>query len=438
MKYEKLNRVKEQKKSQVRNLNDFNLVIISDNNEEKEKKIEVDKELFLWKPNGFQNMTENIIYNTDTSESFNGNEQRIPLLQQPRNRFSYYYTLLNEELQKFNNFLFRNQAKEIQLPIWQDVIFLKEDINIQDTIYFADFKNRRFQNNSKFIMINKNDMSDYVIYNIDNLDIDRQEMYKSGGFDRFWSKGSLMLPIFDVMIKDSVNKVFPSATDRVAGFDLTFQRSVSDLDVIVDSNSLYNKYKTLFIIDKQPNRRENVTQRWQRKLLEVDLGYGKVQTYDKSNQPFNAYNYNWTFKNRQELNDFKTFVKKIKGKLTDFWFPTFENNMTSINKDYESIDNYIIVNDTGLYETYLDREIHIKINFKNRSFRAFEILSIEKDLEGEKLTLDGMLGSDFNSSDIDSINLLFKCRFNTDEFLFLHLTNDQAELSKTAFMQKFD
>lgn len=430
-------KIRKQKNTQVKDINNYTIRILNDNIEEEIKKEIEQPELFLYKPNGYTGMTENIEYNTNIIESNDGTEQRIPLLQNPRNVLSYYYTLLEEELQDFNNFIFRNQTKEIIIPIWQDIAFLDEDIEINDIYYKADLNFKRFKKDHKVIFINPKDFNDYEIYTLENFNLEFKEVYKSEGFKRKWSKDTIILPILNVRIQNAIQKTLMGASDRIAAFSLSFQSLISEFDIVVETKSLYPVYKNLSLIDIQPNKTSALTQRLQRKVLEIDLGYGKKQVYDKSNQSFTAFNYNLTLVSKEKINQFKTFMNENKGRLKDFWFPTFENDFKIVDKDYKKSYNYIIVKDTKNYETYKDRDLHIKINFKDKSYKCFNITNIEKFEENEKLILDDILSKDFNEKDVDSINLLFKCRFNSDDFLFNYLSNDRIQITKTAYMQKF-
>jgi hypothetical protein len=53
------------------------------------------------------------------------------------------------------------------------------------------------------------------------------------------------------------------------------------------------------------------------------------------------------------------------------------------------------------------------------------------------LTLDSTWGETINSEDIDSVNLIWKARFNNDEFLLIYINKNMAQIQKSAFQQKY-
>jgi len=397
--------------------------------------VEESKKLFYWRPNTKINMTENITFNTDKIEAINGNEQRISLLQEARNTFKYYYTLHTTELQKFNNFLFQYQSSFINLPLWQEIGRLRNDIEINQTVFKVTMDFRRYQTDIKFIIMNPLDYSDYSIFFIDGIDYDNEEIYVAAGFDRAWGEGALIMPVVSVKVKDAINKTLPAGVDRLAGMSISFQKEVGNDTIINNSIIQYPKYKDLYILDKQPNRRDILTQQWQRKKLSIDLGFGKPHELDRSDQPFNLYNYTWTLTSREKINDLKTFFAEMRGSASDFWMPTFENDMTSISNSYSLNDNYLLINDINLMETFLGRKLNIKINLTDGSYLIREVVNVNEGAGIEQVFLDKIHGVDFTDKQIGSINFVYKSRFNNDDFAFIYTNDEQAEITKNVFMQ---
>jgi hypothetical protein len=394
-------------------------------------------DFLYFEPNGKNNMTENIIYNTDIIESFDGSEQRIPLLQEPRNLFSFYYTLMDNELKVFNNFIERNLAKEIDFPLWQEITFLTSNELIGSTVinYTSEFE--RFQDGMKFAIMKKNNVKINKIYTALLVNSVAGTITLGSGITEDWEEGDILLPVFTGLIVGNVQKVFPRGSDSIAGFDLKIQKSISDEKIVIDSIVEYPLYKNIYILDKQPNKTDNFAQELQKKILKLDLGYGKNVIYDKSNQNFNLYKYKWTLTDKEKINNFKTFCNTIKGRGSDFWMPTFENDMFTIDTVYNPTNDFIQIEDQDFYETYYTRVVNIKVNLKNGNYKLFEVLDMEKIGNTEKLTLDSTWGETINSEDIDSVNLIWKARFNNDEFLLIYINKNMAQIQKSAFQQKY-
>lgn len=395
---------------------------------------EDEQKLFYWRPNTKIQMTENITFNTDKIEAYDGTEQRISLLQEARNIFRYYYTLHTSELQKFNSFLFKYQADYINLPLWQEIGRLRENLSINQTVFKVTMDFRRYQTGIKFIIINPLDYSDFSLFNIDGIDYDNEEIFVGKGFDREWSAGALIMPVVSVKIKDTVNKVLPQGVDNLAGFQMVFQKEVGNDSIVNDSKIIYPKYKNLYILDRQPNRVTTLNQQWQRKKLTLDLGYGKPHEIDRGQQPFNLYTYNWTLTDREKINDLKTFFAQVRGSAADFWMPTYENDMTSITNTYSANDNFLLVNDVNIKDTF--EGLNVMIRFTDGTYILREIVNVVKGSGVEQVFLNGIHGKDFTDKEIGGIHFVFKCRFNNDDFAFTYKSDTLAEVEKNIFMQK--
>lgn len=384
-------------------------------------------------------ITENIVYNTDIIESFDGSEQRIPILQQPRNTFTYTYTLLKQELQRFNIFLQKNQSKTFHIPVWTELRELEKDTEVLENFINIDTTAARFQENLYFIIMNKADKNDWKAYRYFSENKEEKQIFIGESFteEKLWKKGDFVIPVIEVKMIDRVQKVFPDATDRVAGFQCRFQKIVGDDDVIVESDVAYPIYKDLYVLDKQPNKTTRMTQSWQRKILELDYGYGKTYTYDRADQSFTLYNYNWTLTNLNDIINLKTFFNKTKGRLTSFWYSSNENELTSIDTTYSSIDSNFTIKNIGLKTFYDEKELNIKINLKNGDYLLRGVTLInELNEDEEELILDNNLGVNFSSEDIDSVSLLYLCRFNNDEFSIAFINNNICEIRKNILVEK--
>ena len=388
-------------------------------------------------PNRKNPISENITFNTDIIESFDGTEQRMPLLRQPRNIFTYNYTLYGKDLQKFNVFLQKNQSNNFFIPVFTETKKLLEDTVINETSITVDTLATRLQYDLDFIIMNPHDKDDYEVFNYFGEDKIQNKVFVGRNLDRVFPKGWWVIPIIEVRLIERIQKVFPDATDRLAGFQVKFQKEVGEDSVIIENEITYPIYKDLYIIDKQPNKTTRMTQFWQRKLIELDYGYGKSYTYDRSDQSFTLFNYNWTLTNLNDIINLKTFFNTIKGRLTSFWYASNENEVSSIDTNYTLVDNTLKIDNIGLATYYSDKELNIKINFTDGTYLLREVTGIvEFNSEEEHLSLDQSFGKSFNSSEIDSVSILYLSRFNNDDFVFAYINNDICEIQKNILVEK--
>lgn len=415
------------------NTNDNNII-----NEKEYNITEIEDKLILnILPNRINPIGENITFNTDVIESFDGTEQRIPLLLEPRNVFTISYSLRYKELQKFNIFMQKNQSNYFYLPVFTEAKELLSDTILNEAEIEIDTFGSRFQYDLDFIIMNKSNNNDYDVFRYFGEDKVNKKLFVGKIFDRVWKKGDWVIPLIKVRFLDRVDKTFPDATDRLSNIQVKFQKDVGNDKVIVDNEITYPKYKDLYLLDKQPNKVTRMTQSWNRKVLDLDYGFGKTYQYDRSDQSFVLYNYNWTLKSLEEIINLKTFFNLIKGRLTSFWFSSNENEITSIDRNYTLVDNFLIIDNIGLNSYYNNKELNIKINFTDGTYILRQVDSIiEIDANQEQLNLDNNFGKSFNSKQIDSINFLYLCRFNNDDFVFNYVNNEFAQIQKNILMEK--
>ena len=423
----------------VKKLNNNNTTFRSANYEDNKKyydniidEVEIEIYDYLhYRPNSLNPYQETITYNTDRIEAYDGTEQRIPLLIQPRNKFSYYYTLDNKNLRDFNSFLFKNQSKVIKIPVWSEITFLNRSVSSIDTILFVkDINYRRFNVNTEFVLVNHLNYADYQFINIEGVDKENNLIWNSSTIGRDWPAGTIMMPVVKVFFKDNINKVM--TTDRLSNFELEMTILADDSNIISESTVIYDKYKDMYVLSRQPDKSTDITQLWQRKIMMYDLGYGKQDWIDKQDKPFLLYDYKFKFFTKKEIGDFKTFINKLAGSLKEFWMPTFEYDLRVI-PNLAIAGNVIMIENNNNYLYNLKRN-YIMIKLKNGT-ELFSRINIEQvDLTRERILLSDFTLS-INSNEIDYISFLNKVRFNSDEFVFSYYNDEMCEISKTVYIQ---
>ena len=383
-----------------------------------------------FRPNTLNPYIESIAYNTDIIESFDGTEQRIPLLIQPRNKLTYFYTLFEKNLRDFNSFIFKNQSKVFKIPVWSEMTTLKYDLNSEDSIiYIEDLNFKRFNIDTEFVIVNRFDYSDYEILNIKGIDYELNQIWNIDN-KRTWPKNSIIMPVVKVFLMENINKLM--VTDNLSNFELSFTIFADNSNILTESEIIYPIYKELYVLNRQPDKSQDVTQIWQRQVMQYDLGYGKQDWLDKADKPFILYDYNFKFFTRKELSNFKTFANEVKGSLKDFWMPTFEKDIIA-NKDQNLINDNIIYIQNNNNENYNLKKNHIMIKLLNNEYLYLECEITNYNLENDMITLTENIN--LNTNDIEYICFLNKVRFSTDEFLFSYIDENYSQISKVVLTQ---
>lgn len=393
---------------------------------------------FYFKPDTSENnFSEIITFNNDIITSFSGKEQRILLVQQPRYSVEFSYSFFGKELNNFNSFIYNNQVKENYIPIWFNSDFIEENYINGDTIYITTLYKDYFVGQKIMLIdgLNNYDVATIKTINHNNIVIEEENLSRS--YDAFSTD---LVPLKIGRLKSTLSKTLLTA--NVAKVTLSFDIKVSDDKIIDDVDVSFPIYDDKFLILKQPNRINPISQVFNRNVYELDLGFGVREFEELQDQYFINYNYIHELTTRKEINEYKSFINKISGRQKSFYMPSFEVDFIhQENIEYLSTNNELIVNKQNkenYKDTFGQKKRKIIIIFKDSTYLINEIIDSNSiDDEFESLLLTENFTSDFNSNEIDHIMFLNESRFLNDTFVFEYLTNDICRINKNIRILKY-
>jgi hypothetical protein len=228
---------------------------------------------------------------------------------------------------------------------------------------------------------------------------------------RGWPAGTQVFPARFARLDGDVGVVHP--TDALASARVRFE--VEDPSVVpaIDAGATYRGYR---VLEWRPNRIEDVTDTWRRKLATLDYGTGPVTIDDLSGHPVVGKRLRFTFSNRATIQTFRAWLHARQGRAVPFWLSSGQSDV-EVTRQINAADQHLTVRNLG-YARYLAsptirRDVAIRVTggaaYLRRITGATEISEDE-----ELLTIDAPLGIAIPLSRVLRVSFLNLVRLEAD------------------------
>ncbi|RSC23561.1 hypothetical protein [Acinetobacter sp. FDAARGOS_515] len=355
---------------------------------------------------------ERLEFKTDVHASYDGSaEERIPLRDQARQSFTMPYVVVYNQIAPLYNSLYEGLRKEFAIPqvLEREVI---PDINNQDFIEFDTSLKLGYMPAKSLALIDSNEGK--IVVEITEIGryqvIDEETVYVDGyrlnqaitatnatitPIRRCIIDGDVGSQINGLMMKSTVNfrvidnPEYENSPDpeQFKGDDLYF------IPLLLDGDYLDISFTQLQSI--------------------VDGDTGLFGQFTPWLNPQILKNLRVIIKTRQEFNDYKKWFYRRRGKLNQFWLPTYEQNLNLVSRSGSTI--------TVKDDNYLISRKHIAIK-ANDVWSAHEVTYVSSAADNKVLTLNPE-----PPVNIQRISYLGLYRLNSDSVEFNFLGADIVE-----------
>lgn len=355
---------------------------------------------------------ERLEFKTDVHASYDGSaEERIPLRDQARQSFTMPYVVVYDQIAPLYNSLYEGLRKEFAIPqvLEREVI---SDINNQDFIEFDTSLKLGYMPAKSLALINSNegrfvveitDIGRYQVIDEETVYVDGYRLNQTitatnatitpirrciidGGVGS-QINGWMMKPTVNFRVIDNPEYDNSPDPDQLKGDDLYF------MPLLLDGDFLDISFTQLQSI--------------------VDGDTGLFGQFTPWLNPQIMKNLRVIIKTRQEFNDYKKWFYRRRGKLNQFWLPTYEQNLNLVSQSGSTIavkdDNYLI------------SRKHIAIK-ANDTWSAHEITYVSSAANNKILTLNPE-----PPVNIQRVSYLGLYRLNSDSVEFSFLGADIIE-----------
>ncbi|WP_336938992.1 hypothetical protein [Acinetobacter modestus] len=285
--------------------------------------------------------TERYEFKTDVHKSYDGSsEERLPLRDQARQSFNYSQIALRQEIPELFNVLYSCMRKEFLIPqlleskvvgdLADDFIETETSslgINIGTLILICSNENYQVREVSE---IGRYEVIEDIPTYIDGYRLNAAVTATGAtikplrkciinGDVKMQANGSVLKPNLNFVVLDSVEYPVASAPEQYKGDDLYFT------PLLLEGNMLDMNFQQ------------------HQALLDGDLG--GIWSFSHWVLPETLKNLRVIMKSRQDYIDYKKWFYRRRGRLNQFWMPSYQNNFNLVSRNSAGItvknDNYL-------------------------------------------------------------------------------------------------
>lgn len=315
--------------------------------------------IFTFAPDWSSPVLERLEWATQITEVEDGTETRNKLRSSPRRTFEYAFLMQTHEKRLFEEYVWAWKARVFALPIWTDCIIVTTALLINDTNINVDTTDyTSIINDGVAILWDGYDN----VESVEIVSFTSTALTLIRGLTKNWPVGTKLFPVKSARMLDEVSYTQP--TDDVTMGNVTFQ-IINNLAIpAVDSPTAY---EDAYVIEKEPNRAEDMEVSTQSKLAIMDFGIASPFVDDRAGFPDQVTSYSFYATDRQDIWEWREWLHARAGRFTKFY-------LTQYSSDFE------LVQDIGAADTAL----HVR----DQQYRAFYNTHVTKR-DIEIVLLDG-------------------------------------------------
>lgn len=285
--------------------------------------------------------TERYEFKTDVHKSYDGtSEERLPLRDQARQSFNYSQIALRKEIPELFNVLYSWMRKEFLIPQLLESKFVGDlgddfietessnlGINIGTLILIYSNENYQVREVTE---IGRYEVIEDIPTYIDGYRLNAAVTATGAtikplrkciinGDVKIQANGSVLKPSLNFLVLDSVEYPIASSPEQFKSEDLYFT------PLLLEGNML------------------DVNFQQHQALVDGDLG--EIWSFSHWVMPETLKNFRVIMKSRQDYIDYKKWFYRRRGRLNQFWMPSYQNNFNLVSRSSSGItvknDNYL-------------------------------------------------------------------------------------------------
>jgi hypothetical protein len=369
-------------------------------------------------PNWRQPVVERLSWLSAVLTSDSGAEQRFGLRWSPRRSFEPIFTVTGRVRALLDVSLAAAGAAEWYVPVWHDGNVLTAPLSLGAASITTDTAFREFKVGG-YVMLWENEFT---------AEVHEVTSVGSGtvGIDpvtsREWPIGTRVFPCVRARVGDIPELSRKTGTVFEGGirFDISTDNDWSDVAATIDLPT----YLTYRVLTQRPNRREDLSLRYERMIEDLDNDVGLTLRRDVSGLAFPVQSHSWLRLGREEQAKLRALLYDLSGRVTPLWVPTFDDDLL-LADDVDAADTTLLIHTAGLDTfgvPFAGRE-HICIRLRDGTHIFRQITGVASSGDTETVTLSAAVGQTFTRREVHSVSFMSLCRQNADEAEFNHVTD---------------
>jgi hypothetical protein len=374
---------------------------------------------------------ETISFYTQIHTSYNQHEQRSALRYNPRRSVTFDYIGMNGRLsEQLKAMAYSSQKTIVKIPLWYN-LYISDKILLSDVdnVVIDSTNMWQFRGCSYFQTWLTDDIGGEV-YKIKNIYSDKT-IQATTNLKKSWPKGTKVYPVAwgSLSSETSYSDASPVVSSTQIKFDLVYEDQAQNIpdqyNYLHDENITYeymhnmdNYYNSKEILMIEPDWTDDISSSFGKSANLIDNTSGIFAYVVTNKQPLQTKTYNFVLENKKMINNFQRFFCRMRGKLTSFYYPTWNNDI-ELSQNAAIGDLILYAKFPGYYKYYASNSNRksIIVMLKNKTSYILNLSGFSTDNTGTygKIYLMNTLTKAINISDIDRISFMTLVRFNSDD-----------------------
>jgi hypothetical protein len=269
---------------------------------------------------------------TDVLTAYSGKEQRRSIRTAPRRTLEYSYLLQSENTVVHDLLLGSRQAISFAVPAWLDKVRLSTKAEAGDTVLQVD-SNPYALTPDGLAIIYLNERL-YEVVRVEGSSI--SEINLTGSVQYDWPAGASVYPLQIAHMETSVPVT--RYTDSVLSGQVSFKITPVVNESALVASEPTEEYLGYEILTKPPNWREPIDIEFVNDFKTADGQSGAVKFFSAA-AASQIRPYRFLLKNRAEIEWFKGFLDRRRGRAIAFWVQSWHKGYTLVASSYRSTED---------------------------------------------------------------------------------------------------
>lgn len=381
--------------------------------------------------NWIQNFTESYTCFTDIIKTLDLSEQRFSLGEDPTYNCTYYYSLKNEERQKFDGMVYNLVDETVNIPLYVYNVYLSSGVLEGETfILVDDITDNIIQNN---LQLRIDDRKQTEIVEVLSIVGNRLNLKKP--ITKAFTSGAVVTPI---ILGKITNVEKNGINTHYANYSVTFEKNIDNLDMLKTNSSVVaDSIDGITYLNIAPNEELNIQTTYNNSKVIITNDYGIKEYYKYSNLNEIIFGFDYIVTSKQQLSLFKNTFNTLQGMWGDLYLNNFSNDVT-VKKSILPSDTIIHIKNINASSNFKNKKIkYFAVNYGNNT-KVFEILDIQAyDAETEYIVLPSNAGILIDINSVNYSSFIFRGRLNNDTLAFEYRT-DAIVRTQVEFIKNID
>jgi hypothetical protein len=367
--------------------------------------------IFAFAPDWSEDITEKYEWLTQINETEDGIEDRYRLRINPRRSMEYRLLMNETEKRWLERYLWAWKGRVFSVPLWMDCTITTTPTALGAFVIDVDTTaNKSFVAGEVAMFVNDYDDTEAVeILNVNATSLDLARATLAA-----WGSGSRIYPAQSARMSESVSITQPTADidHGTIRFELVDNKAIPAVEAPL-------AYEDGFVLERAPNRAQDLDLTWQSKLGIVDFGIVQPLVDERATFPDQITSFTFAEDTRADIWFWKEWLHARAGKWAKFYFSSWSRDFTVVTQiDFN--DTAIEVEDTQYRDFYnfdaAKRDIAIYTTdglvYYRRIASAQEKAPVGSGVE--ILGINTQLGITYTAAEIKMVSFLHPSRIDSD------------------------